>query len=788
MLHFNTEKLELPKILGRLEEMCSSSLGKDWVASLSPSDNLEEIFNRQKETSEAVNCLRLYPVFTLGGIRDIRNYLWRVEKEGVLNPTELLEVLDTLQAGRKIKRFFEKAKEEFVILKNISSRLCELNLLEKEISKSIGEDGKIKDDASQKLAGIRRKLHNLENGIKGKLEQILRSGEFQKELQENLITIRNDRYVLPVKQEYRSRFPGLIHDQSASGATLFIEPIAIVEMNNELRKVQLEEKKEIEAILAAISKQIFAVKEELQITVDCLGQLDFIFAKSRLSYAMKGSSPRFNSDGYIKIRQGRHPLIIGEAVPLDLELGKNFDVLIITGPNTGGKTVALKTTGLLCLMAQCGLHIPAEPETELAVFKQIFADIGDEQSIEQSLSTFSSHMRNLVSIVDNADSKSLVLVDELGAGTDPVEGSALAMAILNKLHQLGAKIVATTHYSELKAFAYNTKGMENASVEFDPVSLKPTYRLLIGTPGRSNALEIAGRLGLNKQVVDMAKGYISKDELEVGALIEELEERRQFLEKEQAKVNAVQVEMQVLREKLEEKRKSLLVEEHKILEGAQLKAKRIINETQAITGGIIAELKENTKIQEKKEQERAFAKARQLLRGLKEKNREALEIEKEQFKDDPPPDVKPGEMVYLMSLQQRGRVLTSPNNQNEVQVQVGIMKVQVSLSELRILSESAVEQSFSNVSALMMDKSSNITSELDLLGLTVEEALEVTTKYLDDALLSNLVMVTLIHGKGTGALRLAVQALLQEHPHVKGFRLGSHGEGGSGVTIVELKS
>ena len=786
MLRFSTEKLELPKILNRLEEKCSSSLGKDWVSNLSPSCKLEEVLVWQKETSEAVDCLRLYPSFTLGGIRDIRLYLWRIDKEGVLNPAELLEVLDTLQASRKLKKFFTNAKEDFALLKSIGSQLWNLDFLEKEIDKAIGEDGKIRDDASQKLAGIRKKLYILESGIKRKLEQIIRSGEFQKELQENLITVRNDRYVLPVKQEYRSRFPGLIHDQSASGATLFIEPMAIVEMNNELKRVQLEEKKEIEAILIGLSKQIFVVKEELQMTLEALGQLDFIFSKARLSYDMKGSSPKFNNNGYIKIRQGRHPLIIGEVVPLNLELGKKFNALIITGPNTGGKTVALKTTGLLCLMAQCGLHIPAETETELAVFKQIFADIGDEQSIEQSLSTFSSHMKNLVFIVDNADSESLILVDELGAGTDPIEGSALAMAILNKLHQAGAKIVATTHYSELKAFAYNTKGMENASVEFDPASLKPTYRLLIGTPGRSNALEIAGRLGLSEQVVSSAKNYISKDELEVGALIEELETRRQSLESEQAKMEMSQIEIQLIREKLEGEKKALLIKEQDILEKAQVKAKKIIDEAQVITKAIIADLKDAVRLQEKKEQDKAIEEAKQLLRNLKEKSRVILKNKNEQYEKNIPQDVIPGETVYLINLKQKGRVLTAPNKQNEVQVQVGIMKILVALSELRVMTENATEQGFSNISTLMMNKTSNIASEIDLIGLTVEEALEATNKYLDDALLSNLTTVTLIHGKGTGALRLAVQALLQEHPHVKNFRLGSHGEGGSGVTIVEL--
>lgn len=788
MYHYNAEKLELPKILGNLENMCASPLGKDWVKELSPCPELNIILHWQKETSEAVDCLRLYPNFTLGGVRDIRPHLWRVSRDGVLNPTELIEVLDTLQASRKLKNFFTGMKENFGLLKELGGNLLDLGELEKEIRNTIGEDAKIKDDASQKLHGIRRKLQDLEEGIKKKLEHIIRAEEFQKALQDNLITIRSDRYVLPIKQEYRSKFPGLIHDQSASGATLFIEPMAIVEINNELRKLQLEEKKEMDAILTALSKAIFVVEEEMSANLEALGRLDFIFAKAALSYSMKGSEPKFNNNGYIRILKGRHPLIAGEVVPLNLELGKNFNALIITGPNTGGKTVALKTTGLLCLMAQCGLHIPAETETELSVFEQVFADIGDEQSIEQSLSTFSSHMKNLVFIVEEAGPKSLVLVDELGAGTDPAEGSALAMAILNKLHQVGAKIVATTHYSELKAFAYNTEGIENASVEFDPVSLKPTYRLLIGTPGRSNALEIASRLGLSPQVVNMARNFISKDELEIGALLEELEERRQTLEKDQAGTKELRSELQSLKTKLEEERDNLRFKEQKILEETQIKAKKIIDETQATTKSLIADLKEATKTQERKDHDRAIEEARKRLKDLRDKNRSGLKASNDQYKKNAPSTVTPGETVYLVELKQKGVVLSHPNNQGEVQVQVGILKIQVALEELRLISEEPPRQGFSSVSKLMMDKSNVISTELDLRGHTAEEALEKTEKYLDDAILSNLPIVSVIHGKGTGVLRFAIKELLQDHPHVKSFRLGNHGEGGSGVTIIELKN
>lgn len=787
MPYYNTEKLELPKILSRLESMCASSLGKDLVARLAPSADLEEVRIWQQETTEACDCLRLYPTFSLGGIRDIRTHLWRVARGGVLQPGEFLDILDTVQAGRRLKSFFAKVKEDYPRLKELSQELMDLSEVEKAIISIISEDGKVKDEASPALFRFRRKIQEIQEKIKNKLEGIIRSGEYQRVLQDALITMRGDRYVLPVKQEYRSKMPGLVHDQSASGATLFIEPMAVVELNNELRKAQLEEAKEVETLLVALSARVGSYAEELQVTVEALGKYDFLFAKARLSGAMNASQPSLNKKGYLRIVKGRHPLLTGKPVPLDLELGEKFRTLIITGPNTGGKTVALKTCGLLCLMAQCGLHVPAEPETELCVFEQIFADIGDEQSIEQSLSTFSSHMKNLVSIVQQAGPSSLVLLDELGAGTDPTEGAALAMAILSTLHSAGARIVATTHYSELKAFAYNTAGMENASVEFDPISLRPTYRLLIGMPGRSNALEIAARLGLDPDVVALARSYISQDELEVGALLEELETRRLGLEREQDESERLQRELAQLKKELEVQRLELHRKEQRVLEEAQVKAKKIIDEAQEVVRSLVADLRRAAKERERREQDRAIEEARRRLHELKRKNRNQLQSTDDEYKRDAPTSVRPGDPVYVVSLNQKGTVLTEPNPQGEVQVQVGIMKVQVALADLRLVERDVKQQVSGTVAKMVLDKARSLSPELDLRGCTVEEALELVEKYLDDALLSNLTTIYLIHGKGTGALRSAITNLLQNQPNIKSFRLGYPAEGGSGVTVVEFK-
>ncbi|HHX51472.1 MAG TPA: endonuclease MutS2, partial [Clostridia bacterium] len=605
MEYFSVNRLELPKIISRLENQCSSPLGKDLVAQVQPLTDKNTIIALLEETTEAREIMRLYPTFSLGGIRDIRHSLWRVSRGAILITEELLAVLDTLEAVRGIKRFFGGIKEEFSHIRVWSNHLCELPEIQIAIKSAISEDGQVKDDASPELFRLRRRINEAQERIKTRLDNILRSPEHQKMLQELLITMRGDRYVLPVKQEYRSRFPGLVHDQSASGATLFIEPMSVVELNNDLRKFQLAEKREIEIILAALTQKIVSCMPELENTLQSLARLDFIFAKGRLSQAMDGCQPGLNSEGLMNIKKGRHPLITGEVVPIDIHLGREFRVLVITGPNTGGKTVALKTVGLLCLMAQCGLHIPAEPGTELAIFQSIFADIGDEQSIEQSLSTFSGHMTNIVGIIKKIKLPSLVLLDELGAGTDPVEGSALAIAILKKLHSLQAHTIATTHYSELKAFAYNTPGVENASVEFDPVTLRPTYRLLIGMPGRSNAFEIASRLGLDPEVVEEARSLISRDELEIGGLLEDLESKRNSLVQDQEETERIREELAVLQNDLEAEKRKLHEKEERIIAEAYRRSELIIKNGREEIFSLIKVLQGQMEETDRREQEKA---------------------------------------------------------------------------------------------------------------------------------------------------------------------------------------
>ncbi|NLC38496.1 MAG: endonuclease MutS2, partial [Clostridia bacterium] len=577
-------------------------------------------------------------------------------------------------------------------------------------------------------------------------------------------------------------------DQSASGATLFIEPMPVVELNNDLRNFQLAEKREIEAILTGLTKIIAGCISELEDNLQSLARLDFIFAKGKLSQAMDGCQPELNTEGLVHIKKGRHPLLVGEVVPIDIHLGRDFRVLVITGPNTGGKTVALKTVGLLCLMAQCGMHIPAEPGTELAVFQSIFADIGDEQSIEQSLSTFSGHMTNIVQIMNKIKLPSLVLLDELGAGTDPVEGSALAIAILKKLRSLQAHTIATTHYSELKAFAYNTPGVENASVEFDPVTLRPTYRLLIGMPGRSNAFEIAARLGLAPEVVAEARSLISRDELEIGHLLKDLEAKRKSLDRDREEVDKIREELAALRHNLEAEKRRLHEKEEKIIAEAYRRSESIIKKGQQEISSLIKMLKEQMEKIDRKEQEKSIQQAREQLKELKKTARQQLRSLQPSDPGRIPRKIKPGDLVFVTKLQKQGRIIGVSGGQGPVQVQIGILKVEVPWEDLREIDEpKTVIESNSINAGIMVQKSEEISPEIDLRGCTVEEALEELSKFFDDVLLSNLTTVYLIHGKGTGALRTAIGEYLRDHPRVKNFRLGYQNEGGSGVTVVEFK-
>lgn len=780
-------KLELPKILEKLAALCTTQISKDLVKELVPPKDIETVRTWQAETTEAREILRLYPTIPLGGIRDIRMSLRRAEMGASLDPSELLAIRDTLKAGRRLRRFCLEMKHSFPIVQGLAGTLQDFTSLETAIQSAIDEEANIRDDATPELFQLRKRIGSIHEKIKSRLESIIHSQQQQKYLQDSLITIRQGRYVVPVKQEYRSQFPGLVHDQSASGATLFIEPMAVVELNNELRQVLAAEKNEVEKILKRLSIQVQANVSELAANLEILAHLDFIFAKGLLSEKMDAWEPELNEKGQVKLIKARHPLLQGDVVPISLELGYEFNTLVITGPNTGGKTVTLKTVGLLALMTQLGLHIPAEPGSVMAVFSQIFCDIGDEQSIEQSLSTFSSHLKNIIEIIEKVDANSLVLLDELGAGTDPSEGSALAMAILEFLHQNKAKTIATTHYGELKAFAYSAPGVRNASVEFDARTLQPTYRLLIGLPGRSNALEIALRLGLPAPLVNRARMLISEEELQVADMIQDLEENRRKAQQELAQVERLKQEISELKQTLEAERKKLKENEAKILERAYQQAEAIVAQAKKEAQEVINELKTDLAVEARRVQDQIVQAAKLRLKKSQEEISEKLQ----KFKVNSgkaPKQVKLGDSVFIISLQQKGTVAALPNAQGEVLVQAGIMKITVPLQDLRLLEEKSAEKEKSGHIQLMKKKSMDIKNELDLRGLLVEEALEKVDKYLDDAVLANLSNVYLIHGKGTGALRSAIKEHLRYHPHVKSFRLGDYSEGGSGVTVVQLRN
>ncbi len=780
------KKLEFDKIIGLLLGCCASSLGKELAEKLEPSLDIEEVALRQRETTEGREMLRLHPDIPLGGISDVRVALKRVAVGGTLEPEDLLALGETLYGGRRLRQFLLDVKEHFPILLELAQLVGSFRPIEENINRCILPGGEIADAASEALLKIRRQKRVHQSRIKDKIDHILRGPEWQKMLQEAIVTVRGDRYVVPVKQECRGQFPGIIHDQSASGATLFIEPMEVVEINNEVRRLSVAEKQEIAKILTGLTELVRGRLEEIQTTVETLARLDFIFAKARLSRKMDAWEPKLNSWGYLKIIKGRHPLLSGDVVPVSIHLGGDFSILVITGPNTGGKTVTLKTVGLFVLMTQAGLHIPAEYGSEVGFYSKVFSDIGDEQSIEQSLSTFSSHMTNIVDILRQADAQTLVLMDELGAGTDPSEGAALAMAILEELYDRGAKTVATTHYSELKTFAYSREGIENASVEFDVSTLRPTYRLLIGQPGRSNAFEIAYRLGLDKKVVERARSFQTQEEREVATLIQNLEETQKAAEAEHLAAETAHREADRLREECRTLQEKLDAQRESILAKAREQAQSIVKEARQETEAVIASLKEELARETGQAKLNLAHKARGKLRGMQAEQATDL-LGAGTAPGQVPIAVKPGQMVLVPKLNQKGVALSEASGTGEVQVQVGIMKINVPLKDLRTVAEEQKAAEKTGTGRLMATKAQAVSRELDLRGFTVDEALYQVDKYLDDAILAGLPSVQLIHGKGTGALRAAIKDALAGHPLVKSYRLGEHGEGGTGVTVVEFK-
>ncbi|MCM3096984.1 endonuclease MutS2 [Priestia megaterium] len=779
--------LEFNKVKEQLQKKVASSLGREKVANLIPSTQYEEVVKWQEATDEATTVLRLRGNVPLGGIFDVRPSVKRAEIGGTLSSNELLDVASTIYAARQVMQFIEQVVEDedlqLPIITEHIEKLMPLPEVEQTIKMSIDENGTVLDGASDQLRGIRQKLRSTESRIREKLESLIRSSSAQKMLSDAIVTIRNERFVIPVKQEYRSAYGGIVHDQSSSGATLFIEPQAIVTLNNELQEAKVKEKQEIERILIALTVQVAEVANELRQNVYLLGELDFMFAKGRYSHELKASKPKMNDRGYIKLVKAKHPLIAQEdVVANDIELGDQYTSIVITGPNTGGKTVTLKTLGLFTLMTQAGLQIPALDGSEMAVFKHVFADIGDEQSIEQSLSTFSSHMVNIVDILQKVDHESLVLFDELGAGTDPQEGAALAISILDQVYERGARVVATTHYPELKAYGYNREGVVNASVEFDIETLSPTYKLLIGVPGRSNAFEISKRLGLSAEVIERAKGYIGSETNKVENMIASLEDSRRQSEHELEEAEELRKEAQKLHKELQSQIIEFNEKRDKLYEKAEEKAQATVKAASEEAEKIISDLRKMS------QKNHALVKEHELIEARKRLEDAVPTLEKSKKKPAVPKKqeriLQAGDEVKVLSWGQKGTLVERVSN-NEWQVQMGIMKMKVKEKDLEYISSPKPVET--KPLATVKGKDYHVNLELDLRGERYENALIRVEKYIDDALLANYPRVSIIHGKGTGALRKGVQEYLKNHRSVKNIRFGEASEGGSGVTVVEFK-
>ena len=765
--------LEYYKVREELSKQASCSLGKELALEIEPFDNLMRVKHELRETKEAYTMLNLAKEPPFGGIRDIRSAVLRANKGAILDGFELLAIADTLRATLYMSQYLEGCNLPWLL--QLGYRLAPLSDLKRAIEETFDDRGEVADNASTELEKIRKALTIAVNRLEEKLNSMIRSAEVRKYLQDSLITRRGDRLVIPVKQEFRGQVPGIVHDQSASGATLFIEPAAVVELNNNIKILKEKENEEVRRILKELSEQVGFNKDKLILNLETLARLDFAFAKARYALVLKATEPEISEDGYFKVRKARHPLLKGEVVPVDFTLGENFHTLIITGPNTGGKTVTLKTIGLITLMAQSGLYIPAEEGSKLSFRKDIYADIGDEQSIEQSLSTFSSHLKNIIAILQKADEKALVLLDELGAGTDPQEGAALAMAILNDLHLKNVLTVATTHYSDLKSYAYLTEGVENASVEFNPETLSPTYRLLIGIPGRSNALSIALRLGLPKEIVTLARSKLTTESLEAGALIERLEENRRISEQERDAAKKLKAEAQKLKDKYERQQLELEKQRQELLQKNSVAMMEQLDKNKKEIEELIASIRSSNSLKEAQELRKVLEEEENLLKS------QIAEAEKKRRDLKPIKDFYIGQEVLLKQSNLPAVILSIEGN--KAMVQAGIMKVTVPLIDL----EPHYSEPGKKAKVVRYKSAAQtISTELNVIGKTVAEALDEIDLYLDAAFVARLSVIRIVHGKGTGALRKGVQDYLKQHPHVKSFRDGGQGEGGIGATVVEL--
>lgn len=783
--------LEYDKIIKTLVDFAISPMGKERSSELVPFTAMVDITEAQSETTEAVSMAMRKGNIPLGGLREIRPQVKRASMGGTLSIEELLNMGEFLYVCKKVKNYSknENKAESYERIDDLFNIIETIPHLEAEINRCIISEVEIADDASAALRKVRSEIKASNERIKEHLNSVIYSAAYKNMLQDAVITIRNDRYCVPVKSEYRNSFPGMVHDQSNTGSTLFIEPLSVVQLNNKIKELQSKEKEEIEKILKELSEIVSENSEVIAANLEILTHLDFIFAKASLSISMRATQPLFNIRGYMNIKKARHPLLNAkDVVPIDINLGSKFSTLLITGPNTGGKTVALKTLGLFTLMGQAGLHIPAFDNSQLAVFDEVFADIGDEQSIEQSLSTFSAHMSNIVRILDNVNNNSLVLFDELGAGTDPTEGAALAMAIIQYLHQRGIRTAVTTHYSELKVYALSTDGVENACCEFSVETLRPTYKLLIGIPGKSNAFAISKRLGLQDYIIDSAKEFISHEDARFEDVITDLEISKKSVVYEQERAEQYRAEAESLKKEVEKQRAKTEDQREKIILDAKNEARLIFQQAKEEADRIIKEMNKDARAkagQSKMNDTRTQIKYK--LSSFEEQVIKASNKKKSNHK--PPKNLQAGDRVYIISFDQNGIALNAPDSNGEVMVQTGIMKIKVPVNELVLDDYFEKEKSISQriSSNVRAGKSQYISTEFDCRGQTSDEGIGNIDKYLDDAYLAGLKKVTIIHGKGTGALRSAVQAYLRTNSHVLSFRPGKYGEGEMGVTVVELK-
>lgn len=776
--------LEYDKILAMLKERASCCISRELVDTMEPSGDFDTVERELKLTAEAETLFYKTGRSPVDDFPDMRHCLERMHAALFLSTGELLGIASCLKAARIAKDILANEVGEESYLYNLAGLLITHRSAEEEINRCIINEDEIFDGASPALARIRRAMRLANEKVREKLNSMIRSTAYQKYLQEPIITIRNGRFVIPVKQEYRQQVPGLIHDQSSSGATLFIEPSAVVELGNEYKKLLAEEADEIERILTELTAMLAPYADEIREDLNIMGQIDLVFAKAKLSRELNAVMPRLNRNNYVRIVRGRHPLIPADrVVPIDIWIGKDYRSLIITGPNTGGKTVTLKIVGLFALMVQSGIFVPANEGSEFPVFEHIYADIGDEQSIEQSLSTFSSHMKNIVGILDKADENSLVLLDELGAGTDPIEGAALAMSILEELNDRHCICVSTTHYSEIKAFAMTHEGMENASMEFDIDRLCPTYRLYIGIPGKSNAFEISSRLGLPSSIIDKAKSFLKGEDVRFEDIISSAQSQRRIAEEERKMAEEARAELEKLRADAERERKKLDEDRNRLQAKAKEDAKRIVADTKREMEKLIVEIRSIKDI-DRSAADRVIQAARDTLRATETAVNEKETIKKED-NTMPPKTVRAGDTVNIVTLDQKATVLSAPDSKGEVMVQAGVMKLNVKLKDIRLIEEKKAAAPTSGKVGLGAGK--QVGLELDVRGMLVDEANIIVDRYLDDAYNAGLSEVNIIHGKGTGALRTGIQAFLKRHPLVKGYRMGSYGEGDAGVTVVTLK-